>query len=60
MLDSFFYCYYRWRMECGQASVPFQGKTLDVIEKTETERGTQELWKPKIATALQQLVYDHS
>lgn len=42
-------------MECGQASIPFQGKTLDVIKKTETE-----LWKPRIATALQQLVHDHS
>lgn len=56
----FFYWYYRWRMECGQASVTFQEKTLDVIKKTETERGTPELWKPKTATALQQLVYDHS
>lgn len=47
-------------MECGQASIPFQGKTLDVIKKTETERCIPELWKPRIATALQQLVHDHS
>lgn len=47
-------------MECGQASILFQEKTLDVIKKTETERCIPELWKPRIATTLQQLVHDHS
>lgn len=47
-------------MECGQASVPFQGKTFDVIKKTDTECNIPELWKPRIASAFEQLVHDHS
>ncbi len=47
-------------MECGQASILFQEKTLDVIKKTETERCIPELGKPRIATTLQQLLHDHS